>query len=207
MRLFCAGRRGWAGLLAFRALGIAGACWYKDGDTAKPEKEIVEIGSSSVDIITVHGREHVVIINGCPFELAAGTFDPAIRKIEWAAGRGVIYWEDAAREPSTFDEEGFRTYLAPLVRAFEREAQRVEDNVVILDRGGRPQGMAAARERAAILQLIREEEEKMTRSTQAILAAQLAGKIPDPEDVRHFLGHYTKKLELRAQIAALDSEL
>lgn len=167
----------------------------------------MEIGSSSVDIITVHGREHVVIINGCPFELAPGTFDPSIRKIEWAAGRGVIYWEDEAREPSTFEEEGFRTYLAPLVRAFEREVKRVEDNVVILDRESRPRGVAEMRERAGLLQLIREEEEKMTRSTQAILAAQLAGKTPDPEDVRHFLAHYTKKLELRAQIAALDSEL
>lgn len=167
----------------------------------------MEIGSSSVDIITVHGREHVVIINGCPFELAPGSFDPSIRKIEWAAGRGVIYWEDAAREPATFDEEGFRVYLAPLVRAFEREAKRVEDNVIILGRDSQAHGAASARERAAILQLIREEEEKMTRSTQAILAAQLAGKTPDPEDVRHFLAHYTKKLELRAQIAALDSEL
>lgn len=167
----------------------------------------MKTGSSSVDIITVHGREHVVIINGCAFELEPGMFDPSIHKIEWAAGRGVIYWEDAAREPVTFEEEGFEAYIAPLVRAFEREVKRVEDNVIILDTEPRPYGVSAARQRSELLQLIREEEEKMTRSTQAILAAQLSGKTPDAEDVRHFLTHYTKKLELRAQIAALDSGL
>ena len=42
----------------------------------------------SVDIITVHGHEHVVVINGMAFELDPGMFDPAIHKIEWVAGQG-----------------------------------------------------------------------------------------------------------------------
>lgn len=159
-----------------------------------------------MDIITIHGREHVVVINGYPFELDPRMFDPSIRKIEWAAGQGVIYWEDPAREPVTFGEEGFKIHIAPLVRAFGREAKRMEDKVVIFRQDARPQASAVARQRAELLNQIREEEEKMTRSTQALLAAQLAGKTPEAEDVRHFLTHYTKKLELRAQIATLDSD-
>ena len=47
----------------------------------------------------------------------------------------------------------------------------------------------------------------MSRSTQAILAAQLAGKVPEGEDVHHFLSNYTRKLELRAQLATLDADM
>ena len=150
----------------------------------------------SVDIITVHGHEHVVVINGMAFELDPGMFDPAIHKIEWVAGQGVIYWEDG-RENTLFGKDGYDVHIAPLVRAFGEEQRRVEDNVIILD----------AERRANLLSQIREVEEKMARSTQAILAAQLAGKVPEGEDVHHFLSNYTRKLELRAQLATLDADM
>ena len=159
-----------------------------------------------MDIITIYGREHVVVINGCVFELDPSMFDPAIRKIEWAAGQGVVYWEDG-RANTVFGEDGYLHHIAPLVKAFGRERKRVEDSVVILEPEHRRKTYAAARQRAGLLNQIREVEEKMTRSTQAILAAQLAGKPPYAEDVEHFLSNYTRKLELRAQLAALDSEL
>ena len=83
----------------------------------------------SVDIITVHGHEHVVVINGMAFELDPGMFDPAIHKIEWVAGQGVIYWEDG-RENTLFGKDGYDVHIAPLVRAFGEEQRRVEDNVI-----------------------------------------------------------------------------
>ena len=86
----------------------------------------------SVDIITVHGHEHVVVINGMAFELDPGMFDPTIHKIEWVAGQGVIYWEDG-RENTLFGKDGYDVHIAPLVRAFGEEQRRVEDNVIILD--------------------------------------------------------------------------
>lgn len=51
--------------------------------------------------------------------------------------------------------------------------------------------------RANLLSQIREVEEKMARSTQATLRLQLAGKVPEGEDVHHFLSNYTRKLELQ----------
>ena len=154
----------------------------------------------SVDIITVHGHEHVVVINGMAFELDPGMFDPTIHKIEWVAGQGVIYWEDG-RENTLFGKDGYDVHIAPLVRAFGEEQRRVEDNVIILDAERRQRTYATAKQRANLLSQIREVEEKMARSTQAILAAQLAGKVPEGEDVHHFLSNYTRKLELRAQLA------
>lgn len=47
----------------------------------------------------------------------------------------------------------------------------------------------------------------MAHSTQAILAAQPVGKAPDGEDMHHFLSNYTRKLELRAQLATLDADM
>ena len=146
----------------------------------------------SVDIITVHGHEHVVVINGMAFELDPGMFDPAIHKIEWVAGQGVIYWEDG-RENTLFGKDGYDVHIAPLVRAFGAER--------------RQRTYATAKQRANLLSQIREVEEKMARSTQAILAAQLAGKVPEGEDVHHFLSNYTRKLELRAQLATLDADM
>ncbi|WP_308775777.1 hypothetical protein [uncultured Bilophila sp.] len=166
----------------------------------------MERENSSVDIITIHGHEHAVVINGVAFELDPGVFDPAIRKIEWIAGQGVIYWEDG-RENTLFGRDGYDTHIAPLVKAFGEEQQRVEDNVIILDAGRREKSYATAKQRANLLGQIREVEEKMARSTQAILAAQLSGKNPEGEDVHHFLSNYTKKLELRAQLATLDADM
>ncbi len=157
-----------------------------------------------VDIITVHGHEHVVVINGIAFELDPGMFDPAIQKIEWAAGQGVVYWADGQK--STFGKEGFDVHIAPLVRAFGQAQKRVEDNVVIIDSECHKKHFAKAKQRSTLLNQIREVEEKLNRSTQAILAAQLSGRAPEPEDVRHFLYHYTKKVEMRAQLASLDCE-
>ncbi len=166
----------------------------------------MERENSSVDIITIHGREHAVVINGMVFELDPNMFDPTIRKIEWAAGQGVIYWEDD-RENTLFGKDGYDAYIAPLVRAFSEERKRVEDNVIILDVDRRQKTYAMAKQRACLLAQIREVEEKMTRSTQALLAAQLSGKVPEGEDVHHFLSNYTKKLELRAQLATLDGDM
>lgn len=160
----------------------------------------------SVDIITVHGHEHAVVINGMAFELDPGMFDPTIRKIEWVAGQGVIYWEDG-RENTLFGKDGYDVHIAPLVRAFGEKQRRVEDNVIILDAERRQRTYATAKQRANLLSQIREVEEKMARSTQAILAAQLAGKVPEGEDVHHFLSNYTRKLELRAQLATLDADM
>ena len=160
----------------------------------------------SVDIITVHGHEHVVVINGMAFELDPGMFDPTIHKIEWVAGQGVIYWEDG-RENTLFGKDGYDVHIAPLVRAFGEEQRRVEDNVIILDAERRQRTYATAKQRANLLSQIREVEEKMARSTQAILAAQLAGKVPEGEDVHHFLSNYTRKLELRAQLTTLDTDM
>ena len=160
----------------------------------------------SVDIITVHGHEHVVVINGMAFELDPGMFDPTIHKIEWVAGQGVIYWEDG-RENTLFGKDGYDVHIAPLVRAFGEEQRRVEDNVIILDAERRQRTYATAKQRANLLSQILEVEEKMARSTQAILAAQLAGKVPEGEDVHHFLSNYTRKLELRAQLATLDTDV
>ena len=120
----------------------------------------------SVDIITVHGHEHVVVINGMAFELDPGMFDPAIHKIEWVAGQGVIYWEDG-RENTLFGKDGYDVHIAPLVRAFGEEQRRVEDNVIILDAERRQRTYATAKQRANLLSQIREVEEKMARSTQA----------------------------------------
>ena len=125
----------------------------------------------SVDIITVHGHEHVVVINGMAFELDPGMFDPTIHKIEWVAGQGVIYWEDG-RENTLFGKDGYDVHIAPLVRAFGEEQRRVEDNVIILDAERRQRTYATAKQRANLLSQICEVEEKMARSTQAILAAQ-----------------------------------
>lgn len=147
----------------------------------------------SVDIITVHGHEHVVVINGMAFELDPGMFDPTIHKIEWVAGQGVIYWEDG-RENTLFGKDGYDVHIAPLVRAFGEEQRRVEDNVIILDAERRQRTYATAKQRANLLSQIREVEEKMARSTQAILAAQLAGKVPEGEDVHHFLSNLYQKI-------------
>ena len=156
--------------------------------------------------IEVHGHEHVVVINGMAFELDPGMFDPTIHKIEWVAGQGVIYWEDG-RENTLFGKDGYDVHIAPLVRAFGEEQRRVEDNVIILDAERRQRTYATAKQRANLLSQIREVEEKMARSTQAILAAQLAGKVPEGEDVHHFLSNYTRKLELRAQLTTLDTDM
>lgn len=51
----------------------------------------------SVDVIAVHGHGHVVVINGMVFELEPGMFDPAIRKIEWAAGQGAFVGKMAGK--------------------------------------------------------------------------------------------------------------
>lgn len=166
----------------------------------------MERENSSVDIITIHGHEHAVVINGMAFELAPSMFDPAIRKIEWVAGQGVIYWEDG-REKTVFGKDGYEMHIAPLVKAFWREQKRVEDNVIILDAERREKTYEMAKQRAHLLGQIREVEEKMARSTQAILAAQLAGRTPGGEDVHHFLSNYTKKMELRAQLATLDADM
>lgn len=160
----------------------------------------------NVDIITVHGHEHVVVINGMAFELDPGMFDPTIHKIEWVAGQGVIYWEDG-RENTLFGKDGYDVHIAPLVRAFGEEQRLVEDNVIILGAECRQRTYATVKQRANLLNQIREVEEKMARSTQAILAAQLAGKVPEGEDVHHFLSNYTRKLELRAQLAMLDTDM
>ena len=143
----------------------------------------------------------------CPaFELDPGMFDPTIHKIEWVAGQGVIYWEDC-RENTLFGKDGYDVPIAPLVRAFGEEQRRVEDNGIILDAERRQITYATAKQRANLLSQIREVEEKMARSTQAILAAQLAGKVPEGEDVHHFLSNYTRKLELRAQLTTLDTDM
>ncbi len=132
-------------------------------------------------------------------------FDPAIRKIEWAGGQGVIYWEDGHNVQ--FGTEAFDIYVAPLIEAFQQVQQGVEDKVIILESEKHKKHAAKAKQRATLLNEIRDIEEKMNRSTQAILAAQLSGTPPEAEDVRYFLYNYTKKLELRAQLATLDSEL
>lgn len=44
----------------------------------------------SVDVIAVHGHGHVVVISGMVFELEPGMSDPAIRKMEWALGKGHL---------------------------------------------------------------------------------------------------------------------
>lgn len=109
----------------------------------------------SVDIITVHGHEHVVVINGMAFELDPGMFDPTIHKIEWVAGQGVIYWEDG-RENTLFGKDGYDVHIAPVVRAFGEEQRRVEDNVIILDAERRQRTYATAKQRANLLSQIRE---------------------------------------------------
>lgn len=181
-------------------------CYKKQCPAEIRVRSDMERENSSVDIITVHGHEHVVVINGMAFELDPGMFDPAIHKIEWVAGQGVIYWEDG-RENTLFGKDGYDVHIAPLVRAFGEEQRRVEDNVIILDAERRQRTYATAKQRANLLSQIREVEEKMARSTQAILAAQLAGKVPEGEDVHHFLSNYTRKLELRAQLTTLDTDM
>ena len=117
----------------------------------------------SVDIITVHGHEHVVVINGMAFELDPGMFDPTIHKIEWVAGQGVIYWEDG-RENTLFGKDGYDVHIAPLVRAFGEEQRRVEDNVIILDAERRQRTYATAKQRANLLsQIRRSSPEKFPR--------------------------------------------
>ena len=181
-------------------------CYKKQCPAEIRVRSDMERENISVDIITVHGHEHVVVINGMAFELNPGMFDPTIHKIEWGAGQGVIYWEDG-RENTLFGKDGYDVHIAPLVRAFGEEQRRVEDNVIILDAERRQRTYATAKQRANLLSQIREVEEKMARSTQAILAAQLAGKVPEGEDVHHFLSNYTRKLELRAQLATLDADM
>ena len=181
-------------------------CYKKQCPAEIRVRSDMERENISVDIITVHGHEHVVVINGMAFELDPGMFDPTIHKIEWVAGQGVIYWEDG-RENTLFGKDGYDVHIAPLVRAFGEEQRRVEDNVIILDAERRQRTYATAKQRANLLSQIREVEEKMARSTQAILAAQLAGKVPEGEDVHHFLSNYTRKLELRAQLATLDADM
>ena len=181
-------------------------CYKKQCPAEIRVRSDMERENISVDIITVHGHEHVVVINGMAFELDPGMFDPTIHKIEWVAGQGVIYWEDG-RENTLFGKDGYDVHIAPLVRAFGEEQRRVEDNVIILDAERRQRTYATAKQRANLLSQIREVEEKMARSTQAILAAQLAGKVPEGEDVHHFLYNYTRKLELRAQLATLDADM
>ena len=181
-------------------------CYKKQCPAEIRVRSDMERENISVDIITVHGHEHVVVINGMAFELDPGMFDPAIHKIEWVAGQGVIYWEDG-RENTLFGKDGYDVHIAPLVRAFGEEQRRVEDNVIILDAERRQRTYATAKQRANLLSQIREVEEKMARSTQAILAAQLAGKVPEGEDVHHFLSNYTRKLELRAQLTTLDTDM
>lgn len=181
-------------------------CYKKQCPAEIRVRSDMERENISVDIITVHGHEHVVVINGMAFELDPGMFDPTIHKIEWVAGQGVIYWEDG-RENTLFGKDGYDVHIAPLVRAFGEEQRRVEDNVIILDAERRQRTYATAKQRANLLSQIREVEEKMARSTQAILAAQLAGKVPEGEDVHHFLSNYTRKLELRAQLTTLDTDM
>lgn len=181
-------------------------CYKKQCPAEIRVRSDMERENISVDIITVHGHEHVVVINGMAFELDPGMFDPAIHKIEWVAGQGVIYWEDG-RENTLFGKDGYDVHIAPLVRAFGEEQRRVEDNVIILDAERRQRTYATAKQRANLLSQIREVEEKMARSTQAILAAQLAGKVPEGEDVHHFLSNYARKMELRAQLATLDADM
>ena len=181
-------------------------CYKKQCPAEIRVRSDMERENISVDIITVHGHEHVVVINGMAFELDPGMFDPTIHKIEWVAGQGVIYWEDG-RENTLFGKDGYDVHIAPLVRAFGEEQRRVEDNVIILDAERRQRTYATAKQRANLLSQIREVEEKMARSTQAILAAQLAGKVPEGEDVHHFLYNYTRKLELRAQLTTLDADM
>ena len=181
-------------------------CYKKQCPAEIRVRSDMERENISVDIITVHGHEHVVVINGMAFELDPGMFDPTIHKIEWGAGQGVIYWEDG-RENTLFGKDGYDVHIAPLVRAFGEEQRRVEDNVIILDAERRQRTYATAKQRANLLSQIREVEEKMARSTQAILAAQLAGKVPEGEDVHHFLSNYTRKLELRAQLTTLDTDM
>ena len=181
-------------------------CYKKQCPAEIRVRSDMERENISVDIITVHGHEHVVVINGMAFELDPGMFDPAIHKIEWVAGQGVIYWEDG-RENTLFGKDGYDVHIAPLVRAFGEEQRRVEDNVIILDAERRQRTYATAKQRANLLSQIREVEEKMARSTQAILAAQLAGKVPEGEDVHHFLSNYTRKLERRAQLTTLDTDM
>ena len=103
--------------------------------------------------------------------------------------------------------DGYEVHIAQSVKAVGEEQRRVEDNVAILDAEHRRKTCATVRRRANLLGRIREVEEKMARSTQAILAAQLAGKVPEGEDVHHFLSNYTRKLELRAQLATLDTDM
>ena len=181
-------------------------CYKKQCPAEIRVRSDMERENISVDIITVHGHEHVVVINGMAFELDPGMFDPTIHKIEWVAGQGVIYWEDG-RENTLFGKDGYDVHIAPLVRAFGEEQRRVEDNVIILDAERRQRTYATAKQRANLLSQIREVEEKMARSTQATLAAQLAGKVPEGEDVHHFLSNYTRKLELRAQLTTLDTDM
>ena len=181
-------------------------CYKKQCPAEIRVRSDMERENISVDIITVHGHEHVVVINGMAFELDPGMFDPTIHKIEWVAGQGVIYWEDG-RENTLFGKDGYDVHIAPLVRAFGEEQRRVEDNVIILDAERRQRTYATAKQRANLLSQIREVEEKMARSTQAILAAQLAGKVPEGEDVHHFLSNHTRKLELRAQLTTLDTDM
>ena len=181
-------------------------CYKKQCPAEIRVRSDMERENISVDIITVHGHEHVVVINGMAFELDPGMFDPTIHKIEWVAGQGVIYWEDG-RENTLFGKDGYDVHIAPLVRAFGEEQRRVEDNVIILDAERRQRTYATAKQRANLLSQIREVEEKTARSTQAILAAQLAGKVPEGEDVHHFLSNYTRKLELRAQLTTLDTDM
>ena len=181
-------------------------CYKKQCPAEIRVRSDMERENISVDIITVHGHEHVVVINGMAFELDPGMFDPTIHKIEWVAGQGVIYWEDG-RENTLFGKDGYDVHITPLVRAFGEEQRRVEDNVIILDAERRQRTYATAKQRANLLSQIREVEEKMARSTQAILAAQLAGKVPEGEDVHHFLSNYTRKLELRAQLTTLDTDM
>ena len=207
-----AGRRKTAfqgGIEVFYAATLGNGCpdCYKKQCPAEIRvRSDMERENISVDIITVHGHEHVVVINGMAFELDPGMFDPTIHKIEWVAGQGVIYWEDG-RENTLFGKDGYDVHIAPLVRAFGEEQRRVEDNVIILDAERRQRTYATAKQRANLLSQIREVEEKMARSTQAILAAQLAGKVPEGEDVHHFLSNYTRKLELRAQLTTLDTDM
>lgn len=93
------------------------------------------------------------------FELEPSMSDPAIRKIEWAAGQGGICWEDG-RENTVFGNDGYEVHIAPSVKAVGEEQRRVEDNVAILDAEHRRKTCATVRRRASLLGRIREVEEK-----------------------------------------------
>lgn len=113
----------------------------------------------SVGVIAVHGHGHVVVISGMVFELEPGMFDPAIRKIEWAAGQGAFVGKMAGkiRYSGTM---ATKCISPPSVKAVGEEQRRVEDNVAILDAEHRRKTCATVRRRANLLGRIREVEEK-----------------------------------------------